>query len=150
MGSHFMNKRLFSTMKRIVSTPNAPKAVGPYSQAVVHPPSKTVYVSGCIGLDAKSGEFTAKDVVGQAEQSLKNMGEVLKAAGSSFDNVLQKSTKFMLNSLKNLIQQELVMLLQLCQKELWLKSKLLLHLVLNVTIIQNPNNNKIYIKIVFS
>jgi 2-iminobutanoate/2-iminopropanoate deaminase len=79
-------------MKEIVSTDNAPGAIGPYSQAIKA--NGMVFCSGQIPIDPATGEFVS-DVVGeQTEQALKNLGEVLKAAGSSLDNVV-KTTVFL-------------------------------------------------------
>jgi 2-iminobutanoate/2-iminopropanoate deaminase len=72
---------------RIVQTDEAPEAIGPYSQAVVY--NGVVYCSGQIGLDPKTAEFAGTDTETQAEQVMKNLGAVLKAAGSGFDKVLR-------------------------------------------------------------
>jgi 2-iminobutanoate/2-iminopropanoate deaminase len=74
-------------MKTIISTPTAPKAIGPYNQAVVH--AGIVYCSGQIALDPATGEFAGTTVTVQIEQVMKNLAEVLKAAGSDFDKVLK-------------------------------------------------------------
>lgn len=79
-------------MKEIISTENAPGAIGPYSQAI-----KTggmVFCSGQIPIDPVSGEFVSDDVAEQTEQVLKNLGAVLNAAGSSLDDVV-KTTVFL-------------------------------------------------------
>jgi 2-iminobutanoate/2-iminopropanoate deaminase len=75
------------TQRRIIQTDTAPGAIGPYSQAVVA--AGLVHCSGQIALDPASMEIVEGDVSVQAEQCLKNLGEVLKAAGSSFDAVLK-------------------------------------------------------------
>ena len=74
-----------------VSTPEAPRAIGPYSQAiVVSAPGKMVFCSGQIPLDAATGEFVgAGDVRQQAETVMKNLGAVLAAAGASFASVVK-------------------------------------------------------------
>jgi 2-iminobutanoate/2-iminopropanoate deaminase len=79
-----------------VSTPDAPRAIGPYSQAIkVAGPAKMVFCSGQIPLDAKSGEFVgAGDVRLQTETVMKNLGAVLAAAGASFATVV-KTTIFL-------------------------------------------------------
>lgn len=77
---------------QIVSTPAAPAAIGPYSQAVVH--GGLVYCSGQIALDPASMELVEGDVVVQAKQVLANLGQVLEAAGSGFEHVL-KTTVFL-------------------------------------------------------
>ena len=79
-------------MKEIVSTENAPGAIGPYSQAIKA--NGMVFCSGQIPIDPATGEFVSPDVTEQTEQVLKNLGEVLKAAGSSLDQVV-KTTVFL-------------------------------------------------------
>ncbi len=79
-------------MKEIISTDKAPGAIGPYSQAVKA--GGMVYCSGQIPIDPATGEFVSEDVSEQTEQVLKNLREVLAAAGASFDNVV-KTTIFL-------------------------------------------------------
>ncbi len=79
-------------MKEIVSTENAPGAIGPYSQAIKA--GGMVFCSGQIPIDPATGEFVSDVVAEQTEQVLKNLGEVLKAAGTSLDNVV-KTTVFL-------------------------------------------------------
>ena len=76
-------------MKRIISTPNAPAAIGPYSQAVEV--NGTLYVSGQIPLDPETAKVVEGDITVQTEQVMKNIGEILKEAGYSFSDVV-KST----------------------------------------------------------
>lgn len=73
--------------RRIVSTPNAPAAIGPYSQAVVA--GGFVHCSGQIALDPATGARIEGDVTAQAEQVLTNLRAVLEAAGSGLDRVLK-------------------------------------------------------------
>ena len=73
-------------MKKI-STPNAPKAIGPYSQAVVS--NNMVFTSGQIALSPQTGEMSKGDIKEQTEQVMKNLEAVLKEAGSSFDKVIK-------------------------------------------------------------
>ena len=73
-----------------VSTPNAPAALGPYSQAV--DTGSTVYCSGQLGLDPATGNL-ADGVQAQTHQTLKNLQAVLNEAGLSLDNVV-KTTVF--------------------------------------------------------
>ncbi len=78
--------------KEIVTTENAPGAIGPYSQAIKA--GGLIFCSGQIPIDPKTGEFVS-DVVGkQTEQVLRNLNEVLKAAGTSLDHVV-KTTVFL-------------------------------------------------------
>ena len=79
-------------MKEIVSTENAPGAIGPYSQAVKT--NGMVFCSGQIPIDVKTGEFVSSDVAEQTHQVLKNLSAVLEAAGSSLNNVV-KTTVFL-------------------------------------------------------
>lgn len=79
-------------MIKKISTPNAPEAIGPYSQAVKV--GNMLYASGQIPLDPKSGTLVGEDITAQAEQVMKNLSAVLSAAGSSFDNVV-KTTCFL-------------------------------------------------------
>lgn len=78
-------------MKKI-TTKDAPGAIGPYSQAVVH--GGMVYTSGQIALDPVEGVMVGQDVKTQTERVMKNLDAVLKAAGSSFEHVV-KTTCFL-------------------------------------------------------
>ncbi|HEX6926429.1 MAG TPA: RidA family protein [Longimicrobiaceae bacterium] len=77
---------------QVIQTPDAPAAIGPYSQGVVH--GGVLYTAGQIALDPKSGEIVGESVAEQTEQVLRNLGAVLKAAGASFSTVL-KTTVFL-------------------------------------------------------
>ena len=79
-------------MKEIISTENAPSAIGPYSQAVRT--GNMVFVSGQIPIDPATGNFVSDEVAAQTEQVLKNLSAVLEAAGSSLNNVV-KTTVFL-------------------------------------------------------
>lgn len=76
-------------MKKIVHTSDAPEAIGPYSQAVIH--NDIVYCSGQIGLDPETMEFIGDDVASQARQVMENLQAVLKEAESDFGNVIKCS-----------------------------------------------------------
>ncbi len=78
--------------KRIVESDGAPKAIGPYSQAVIH--GNTVYCSGQIPLDAATGQLVEGGIAEQTVRVLENLKAVLEAAGSSLDHVL-KTTVFL-------------------------------------------------------
>ena len=80
-------------MKKVATT-KAPAAIGPYSQAMVQ--GELVFTSGQIAIDPAVGDITAKDIVGQTEQVMKNLCEVLRAAGSSPELVI-KTTCFLAN-----------------------------------------------------
>lgn len=79
-------------MKRIVTTEKAPKAIGPYSQAVVY--NGLAYLSGQIPLDPATGQLVGGDVAEQTVRVLENMKAVLEACGSSLGQVL-KTTVFL-------------------------------------------------------
>ena len=78
----------------VISTTKAPAAIGPYSQAVKV--GNVIYTSGAIPVVPTTGEVAAGGVLEQAEQALKNLGEVLAGAGASFENVV-KTTVFIKN-----------------------------------------------------
>ena len=78
-------------MKQIISTPNAPAAIGPYSQAILV--GDTLYASGQLGIDPVTGTFP-EGVTAQTEQSFRNIHAILKAAGLSIDDVV-KTTCFL-------------------------------------------------------
>jgi len=71
----------------VISTPNAPKPAGHYSQAIVH--NNLVYASGQLPIDPESGEKRIGSIEEQTEQVLKNLSEILKAAGSSLNQVIK-------------------------------------------------------------
>ena len=79
-------------MLKKISTDKAPAAIGPYSQAVVA--GDFLYASGQIPINPETGNVEAVGITEQADQSMKNVGEILKAAGVSYDNVV-KTTCFL-------------------------------------------------------
>ncbi|MBI4630274.1 MAG: RidA family protein [Chloroflexi bacterium] len=80
--------------KTVVSTDKAPKAIGPYSQAIKV--GEFVYTAGQIAIDPATGEIVGGGIEAQTRRVLQNLTEVLKAAGSSMDKVI-KTTVFMVN-----------------------------------------------------
>lgn len=82
-----------SFTKKIISTKNAPSAIGPYSQSVVATGS-LVFVSGQIPIDPTTGSIVSGDIAAQARQSLKNVKAILDEAGASLENVV-KTTVFL-------------------------------------------------------
>ena len=78
----------------LVVAEGAPKAIGPYSQAVVV--DGMVYTAGQIPLDPKTGGIVGKTTAEQAEQVLKNLGAILKAAGSGLELVV-KTTVYLVD-----------------------------------------------------
>lgn len=78
-------------MKKVISTKNAPQAIGPYSQAVLV--NGFLFISGQLGVKP-SGEFAGMDVASQAKQSMENIKAILSAADMGFENVV-KTTIFL-------------------------------------------------------
>jgi 2-iminobutanoate/2-iminopropanoate deaminase len=74
-------------MKKIVATEKAPKAIGPYSQAVVH--NGLAYLSGQIPLDPMTGQLVEADITAQTTRVLENLKAVLEACGSGLDKVVK-------------------------------------------------------------
>ena len=70
-----------------VHTDSAPAAIGPYSQAMIS--DMTVYTSGQIAINPATGNIEAKDIKGQTEQVMKNIGEILEAAGATYDTTVK-------------------------------------------------------------
>jgi 2-iminobutanoate/2-iminopropanoate deaminase len=81
---------------RAIASPTAPKAIGPYSQAILHEGhgGRTLYASGQIPLDPATGELVQGDISAQAERVMHNLEAVLVAAGMTFANVV-KTTVFL-------------------------------------------------------
>lgn len=76
-------------MKKIIKTSQAPAPVGPYNQAILH--GNTLYLSGQIALDPRSGKLEKSSLEAETHQVMKNMGAVLKAAGLDFGDVIKCS-----------------------------------------------------------
>jgi len=77
---------------KIISTDNAPRAIGPYSQAIIT--SNLVFTSGQIPINPETSEVEAVGIEAQAEQVMKNLGAVLAATGSSYEKAV-KTTCFL-------------------------------------------------------
>lgn len=75
-----------------VSTDKAPAAIGPYSQGIVA--GDFLFASGQIPINPANGEITGSNITEQADQAIRNVGEILKEAGTSYDNVV-KTTCFL-------------------------------------------------------
>ncbi|HAQ70761.1 MAG TPA: reactive intermediate/imine deaminase [Flavobacteriales bacterium] len=84
-------------MKQIINSKKSPAPIGPYSQAVQK--GNTLYVSGQIALDPISGELNLSTISAETELVMKNLGEVLKAANMTYENVLKCS--IFLSDMKN-------------------------------------------------
>ncbi|MGL2798990.1 RidA family protein [Helicobacter pylori] len=82
-------------MKEVIYSTLAPKAIGPYSQAIAT--NDLVFVSGQLGIDATTGEFKGADIHSQTTQSMENIKAILKEAGLGMDSVVK--TTILLKSL---------------------------------------------------
>lgn len=79
-------------MRKIISTKDAPQAIGPYSQAIKA--NGFIFTSGQIAIDPSTQQVVAGDVAAQTERVLKNLSEILEAAGSGLGKVV-RSTVFL-------------------------------------------------------
>ncbi|WP_199497196.1 RidA family protein [Helicobacter pylori] len=82
-------------MKEVIHSTLAPKAIGPYSQAIAT--NDLVFVSGQLGIDASTGEFKGTDIHSQTTQSMENIKAILKEVGLGMDRVVK--TTILLKSL---------------------------------------------------
>ena len=76
-------------MKKVINTKNAPKAIGPYSQAILS--GNTLYCSGQIAINPDTGNLVIENITAETNQVMKNISAVLKAADMTFDNVVKCS-----------------------------------------------------------
>jgi 2-iminobutanoate/2-iminopropanoate deaminase len=76
-------------MKKIIQTENAPAPIGPYNQATIH--NGTLYISGQIALNPKTGELVTANIEDETHQVMQNIKGILEAAGCTFENVLKCS-----------------------------------------------------------
>ena len=76
-------------MRKTVHSARAPKAIGPYSQAVEARGTRTLWLSGQIPLDPATGELVPGDVAAQAARAMENLRQVLAAAGAGFEHVVR-------------------------------------------------------------
>jgi len=83
-------------MKRQITSPSAPKAIGPYSQAVAVQPGELVFCSGQVGLDPSTGKLVDGDVKEEVRRALENLRSVLEAAGLSLQHVV-RTTCFLID-----------------------------------------------------
>lgn len=74
------------TRREIIDSPNAPAAIGPYSQAILA--GNTLYCSGQVAFKPQTGDLLQGDIEEETAQALDNLGAVLKAAGMSYRNVV--------------------------------------------------------------
>ncbi|WP_208378068.1 RidA family protein [Helicobacter pylori] len=82
-------------MKEVIHSTLAPKAIGPYSQAIAT--NNLVFVSGQLGIDVSTGEFKGADIHSQTTQSMENIKAILKEANLGMDSVVK--TTILLKSL---------------------------------------------------
>ena len=82
------------TTKEVISTEGAPKAIGPYSQAIRA--GGLIFTSGQVAIDPATQQVIAGDVAAQTDRVLKNLTAILRASGSSFDKVV-RCTVFLKN-----------------------------------------------------
>ena len=82
--------------REVIHSDNAPKAIGPYSQAIRVDAGKMIFCSGQVPLVPATMEFNSQDVVEQTHQVMKNLEAVLAAAGAKFENVV-RTTIFLTN-----------------------------------------------------
>nr|XP_053632403.1 2-iminobutanoate/2-iminopropanoate deaminase-like isoform X2 [Cherax quadricarinatus] len=76
-------------IRKVISSPRAPAAIGPYSQAVQA--GNTLYISGQLGMNPETLNLVSEDVVAQTETALTNMGYILEAAGCTYKNVFSEA-----------------------------------------------------------
>lgn len=76
-----------SLIRKCITSSKLPKPIAPYSQAVVA--DRTVYVSGCLGVDAATNKLVSGGVAAEAKKALENLGVVLEAADSGYDRVVK-------------------------------------------------------------
>ena len=76
-------------MKEIIATLKAPQAIGPYSQGIKISCSNLVFCSGQVALDPETKQVVGKTAAEQCRQVIKNLGEILKAGGAGYENVVK-------------------------------------------------------------
>ena len=84
-------------MKKAIASPNAPKAIGPYSQAIEL--NGTLFISGQIPVNPAEGKIVDGGIEAQTRQSLKNIGAILEEAGLGYNDVVK--TCVLLDDIKN-------------------------------------------------
>ena len=84
-----MDKEIIKKMKKVISTQKAPKAIGPYSQAILS--GNTLYCSGQIAINPETRELVLSSISEETHQVMRNILEVLKASEMDFSNVVKCS-----------------------------------------------------------
>ena len=74
-------------MREVISTPDAPKAIGPYSQGIKA--GGLIFTAGQVAIDPATGQVVAGDVAAQTERVMRNLAAILQAAGSSMEKVVR-------------------------------------------------------------
>lgn len=87
-------------MKKVIITPKAPSPIGPYNQAILA--GDTLYVSGTIALDLETNKLMKLAVKEETKQVMEYLGEILKAADMTFDNVVK--TNIFLSDMNHFVQ----------------------------------------------
>lgn len=87
-----LTKEEFPMEKTVIATPNAPSAIGPYSQGIKA--NGFVFVSGCLPVDMQTGELSTGDIAEQTRCAMQNLSAILEAAGSNLQKVV-KTTVFL-------------------------------------------------------
>jgi 2-iminobutanoate/2-iminopropanoate deaminase len=82
--------------RQVISSDNAPKAIGPYSQAIKVPAGEMLFLSGQIPLDPQTGELVKGDITDQIVRVMENLKAVLTAGGMDFSNVV-RSTMYLMD-----------------------------------------------------
>ena len=90
-------------MKRKISTDKAPAAIGPYSQGIVA--GNTLYASGQIPIDPATGEIKGEDILGQAEQVMKNVGAILTEAGYGYEDVVKTTLPLLTEFMRSILRR---------------------------------------------
>lgn len=91
-------------MKKVIYTPNAPKAIGPYSQAIEA--NGFLFISGQIAIDPATGKIVEGGITEQTKRVMENIGAILDAAGYDFNNVVKSTC--LLSDMKNFNAMNLV------------------------------------------
>ena len=76
-------------MKQIITSKNAPKATGPFSQAILHTSKYQMEISGQLGINPQDGKLVAGGIAAEMEQALKNLAAILAEVGWDFRNILK-------------------------------------------------------------
>jgi 2-iminobutanoate/2-iminopropanoate deaminase len=90
-------KKKYHLMKKIISTEKAPKAIGPYSQAVMN--NGMLFISGQVPIDPSTSKIVEGGIAEQTHQALKNLGAILKEAGYDYSDVVK--TTCLLSTMDN-------------------------------------------------